>query len=56
MHIQNEVHAKQLTEKAKILKDRHALLDKAEFEEIKVALLSQGYGALVREYEIQSWD
>ncbi|GAB0173493.1 hypothetical protein [Helicobacter trogontum] len=35
MHIQNEVHAKQLTEKVKILKDRHVLLDKQSLKKLK---------------------
>ncbi|WP_158659424.1 hypothetical protein [Helicobacter trogontum] len=35
MHIQNEVYAKQLAEKAKILKGRHALLDKQSLTKLK---------------------
>lgn len=49
-------HAEQLAIQAKALKDRHSPTDKDEFNRIKNALLSQGYGALVRKYDIESWD
>lgn len=56
MTIRDAAHARELAQKAKALKATHNQADKAEFEEIKTALLSQGYGALVREYGIESWD
>lgn len=56
MTIRDAAHARELAQKAKALKDKHDPADKAEFEKIKTALLSQGYGALVREYGIESWD
>ncbi len=55
MTIRDATYARELAKKAKALKDKHDPADKAEFEEIKTALLSQGYGALVREYGIESW-
>ncbi|EMZ39388.1 hypothetical protein [Helicobacter bilis] len=55
MTIRDAAHARELAQKAKALKATHNQADKAEFEKIKTALLSQGYGALVREYGIESW-
>lgn len=55
MIIKDAEHARQLAKKAKALKDKRDSADKAEFEEIKTSLLSQGYGALVRECDIESW-
>ena len=56
MVIRDANHAEQLAIQAKALKDKHSPADKGKFNEIKNALLSQGYGALVRKYNIESWD